>query len=645
MTNESRAAYDRIQQQVARGWNTWDTRSVLTQVLLPEALGLSFGLKEYYRGTSLRTAQIGRRIEGAETVTLGRHAYDGSYTETAVSWAGITIRVQTAHAGDDLVALVTPTANQQKSGLLTIAVNYLWNRPGTVTRGANHLRATAGAPLAPVGDTLPTGQQGDGDARPGGVVDGRIVDIFTTAPPVDDPYVDIDGPYLALELTGAVGVSTGQARSLAEIAELVSAASAAIGAAGSDPIAQHHEIVRDAISWNTIYEPSKSRVITGVSRLWNVGKRGGYALFCWDAFFNALLAAPKSREVAYLNAVEMLRALTPEGFVPNVEQGTGRKTDDGSQPPIGSLTILELYRRFDEQWFLEETFDALVSWNRWWWRVRRDGELLCTGSTYFDPEFPSPQDIPRIHQHFGATCESGWDGHPVFDDVPFDKTTSLLAAHDVGINSLYAADCEALAEIAEILGHADVVTELLERHETVVRAMETLWDEPGGIYRSRRTDTGLPTERLSTMSFYPLLAGIGAGERAGRMVAEHLMTDDGFGGEWILPTSPRHEHIEYKATSYWEGRAWPPVNFLVYLGLLRAGEKEAAAWLAEGSSRLVLKEWNQHRHVHENYSSVHGGACDKPNSEPFQTWGALLSLIALMERGEITLFEDKRWRP
>jgi neutral trehalase len=190
-----------------------------------------------------------------------------------------------------------------------------------------------------------------------------------------------------------------------------------------------------------------------------------------------------------------------------------------------------------------------------------------------------------------------------------------------------------------------VVTELRERHETVVRAMETLWDEPSGIYRSRRTDTGLPTERLSTMSFYPLLAGIGAGERAGRMVAEHLMTDDGFGGEWILPTSPRHEPIEFKATSYWEGRAWPPVNFLVYLGLLRAGEKEAAAWLAEGSSRLVLNEWNQHRHVHENYSSVHGGACDKPNSEPFQTWGALLSLIALMERGEVTLFEDRRWRP
>jgi hypothetical protein len=616
MTNESEAAYGRIQESLARGWNTWDTRSVLTQVLLPDALGLSFGLKEYYRGTSLRTAQIGRRTEGAETVTLGRHAYDGSYTETTVQWAGITIRVQTAHAGDDQVALVTPTGNQPKSALLTVAVGYLWNRPGSVSR--------AGDQIVAVGP------------------DGSTVNVFGTAPHVDDPYADIDGPYLALDLSTAVGVSTGRVRDLAEIAAIVSAASAEIGQAGSDPLAQHREIVRDAISWNTIYEPSKSRVVTTVSRLWNVGKRGGYALFCWDAFFNALLAAVSSKELAYVNTVEMLRAVTPEGFVPNVEQGTGRKTYDGSQPPVGSLVARELYRRFGDRWFLEQTFGPLLSWNRWWWKVRRDGDLLCLGSTYFDAEFPSPQDLPRIHQHFGATCESGWDGHPVFDDVPFDKDKSLLAAHDVGLNSLYAADCEALAEIADLLGEAEAAAELRERHTIVVAAMETLWDEPNGIYRSRRTDSGLPTERLSAMSFYPLLAGVGLGERTRRMVDGHLLPENGFGGEWILPTSPRSEPIDLSEGSYWSGRAWPPVNFLVYLGLLRAEEKDAARWLAEGSSKLVLKEWNELRHVHENYSSLHGGACDKPNSEPFQTWGALLSLIVLMDRGEVGFFTGEQ---
>ena len=34
MTNESEAAYERIQEQVARGWNTWDTVSY-THLTLP----------------------------------------------------------------------------------------------------------------------------------------------------------------------------------------------------------------------------------------------------------------------------------------------------------------------------------------------------------------------------------------------------------------------------------------------------------------------------------------------------------------------------------------------------------------------------------------------------------------------------------
>ena len=145
MTHHSETPTPRSRRPSRSGWNTWDTRSVLTQVLLPEALGVSLGLKEYYRGTSLRTAQIGRRTEGAETVTLGRHAYDGSYTETTVTWAGITIRVQTAHAGEDLVALVTPTANQPKSALLTVAAGFLWNRPGSVSRSGDRIRRPAAA--------------------------------------------------------------------------------------------------------------------------------------------------------------------------------------------------------------------------------------------------------------------------------------------------------------------------------------------------------------------------------------------------------------------------------------------------------------------------------------------------------------------
>ncbi len=48
---------------------------------------------------------------------------------------------------------------------------------------------------------------------------------------------------------------------------------------------------------------------------------------------------------------------------------------------------------------------------------------------------------------------------------------------------------------------------------------------------------------------------------------------------------------------------------------------------------MLLKEWLEHGHVHENYSGDTGEGCDKPDSDRFCHWGALLSLIVLMEEG------------
>ena len=98
--------YDEVQRSLAAGWNTWDTRSVLTQVHLPSAFAVTIGLKEYYTGTTLRQVQAGRHGPTDEFVVLGPHAIDGGYTETTVTWKGIAIRVESAHLGDDLVVRI-----------------------------------------------------------------------------------------------------------------------------------------------------------------------------------------------------------------------------------------------------------------------------------------------------------------------------------------------------------------------------------------------------------------------------------------------------------------------------------------------------------------------------------------------------------
>ena len=50
----------------------------------------------------------------------------------------------------------------------------------------------------------------------------------------------------------------------------------------------------------------------------------------------------------------------------------------------------------------------------------------------------------------------------MYDDVPFDKDSHQLKLQDVGLTSMYIADCEALANIAETLGKVDDARQVLK---------------------------------------------------------------------------------------------------------------------------------------------------------------------------------------
>jgi glycogen debranching enzyme len=116
------------------------------------------------------------------------------------------------------------------------------------------------------------------------------------------------------------------------------------------------------------------------------------------------------------------------------------------------------------------------------------------------------------------------------------------------------------------------------------------------------------------------------------MMDEHYFNPGEFAGEWILPSIARNDPL-YEKQHYWQGRVWAPMNYLVYLGLQRFGLPDARTELADKSLKLLLKEWREHRHIHENYNANTGEGCDSPSSDSFYHWGALLGVVALMERG------------
>ena len=119
-----------------------------------------------------------------------------------------------------------------------------------------------------------------------------------------------------------------------------------------------------------------------------------------------------------------------------------------------------------------------------------------------------------------------------------------------------------------------------------------------------------------------------------RVIEEHFYNPREYWGDYILPSIARNDPA-YPEQDYWRGRIWPPMNFLVY-GALKARSLDGPARdLAERSAKLILKEWLEKGHVHENYCADTGEGCNVWSSDSFYHWGGLLGLIALREAKKV----------
>jgi len=612
--------YAKVQARLARGWNTWDVHSVATQVLLPEGLAIHVGMKhnstlngDAYLGDAL----IGRMDKDAEVVTPGAHAWDGSYTSADFAWKGHKWRVESAHDGDDLVMLVTPMKKVDVvAPTVVFSVNYLWNRPGAVMRRADII---------------------DAESKFEGKEEVDTASIFCTCEiglehtKSEFVSVPVGGPYFAASMNEPVGISTGKRRSLKEIEEDIQAEFILYVASNSsqahiDPI---KVAIETTLGWDTIYEPEKGRVISPVSRVWSVGW-GGYVLFDWDTFFAATLASIGDKDLAYANAVEILREETKQGFVPNYARAGGWKSEDRSEPPVGAITVLGLYKQFHERWFLEDAYAPLMKWNRWWAAHRDTQGYLAWGSDGGNE--PENLDDGSRGTHQGAEFESGLDNSPMYDGTYYNPDSHLIEMGDVGLMSMYVADCDALAEIAETLGKAEDAKELRGRGDRYRAKLGTMWDEKAGMFLNRDLHTGKASMRLSPTNFYPMLAHAATAEQAKTMVEKHLLNPDEFWGEWVIPSIARNDPA-FKDQEYWRGRIWGPMNYLVYLGLEKYDDGKTRAAFAEKSYDLFLKEWREKGHVHENYNAELGTGDDVTSSDRFYHWGALLGYVEYLEQG------------
>lgn len=597
---------DLLRERIGSGWNTWNTRSVLSHVYMPDGLSLNLVIKNIQTHQVIRESLIGREDESLEDIHPGIKSYNGDYSELVWKQGKLDILIRSTVIGDDIIIHIEPRHDKLYSPLLSIEAAMLWNKQGLIYHEESCIKCK---------------------------LEKKTFAIDTDGEKVEEYNNGALTPYITVKLDRPVSVWTGKKPAESIPVLLRKAKETLISrwqCRGKN--SEIYLAMNSIMAWNTIYEPEKEQICAPVSRVWNV-QRGGYALFCWDMYLSAIMCMHENPELAMANIIAMTNEKTRLGFVPNVAAADGYKSYDKSQPPVGSLAVLELYKCWRNLDFTGQVFDDLLAWNRWWEKYRMTaGNVLCWGSNQENASEPENRSAARARSGCleAAKLESGFDNSPMYDDVPYDSQTGCMLLADVGLTGLYILDCSCLMELAEILGRDMEYRELRQRIDKVKKGMETLWDEETGIYQNRRTDTGQFQRRLSPTSFYALFSDMVSPDRVERMIREHFYNPEEFFGEYMMPTIARNDSSFYEQ-DYWRGRIWAPVNYLVYLALQNHRLQEPCGELANKSVDLFLKEWQEHGHVHENYNAVTGYGCGMPRSDKFYHWGALLGYIYLKE--------------
>ena len=597
-------------------FQTWNTRTACAWVDPVSGWNAQLMFKKVHRNQErvLQEVRIGAREKEAEIVRPLGHSTDGRYTELEMDWEGESLKIESAQDANMLAVRVIRLKPQSLPLRLLFSFQTIWNREGNSIKKGNRI----------IGGDWEVGSTGKLDVDFCLPATGPTLIIKAG----DTTFFRVSKKNIPLKFGFNDLIEREKKRYYQEF-----------------NLKDDKELARFAVqtcmAWNTIFDPTKNRILHTVNRIWNVN-RGGYVIFCWDNFFGSLLSyyGLKDTSMAFSNFRAVLEDATPEGFPSNNSQGNGRIAYDRSQPPVGGLVALLLYKQTKDKAFIRSVFPALYTWNRWWLKNRMNGKLLSWGSDAplesiaCNPEmglttvkYKNPFDDPAFHTLLGAKLESGLDDSPMYDSTLLVSKTMNL--HDVGLNALFLSDCESLSELSLILGKDGLKqkAELDKSFEFLKTEFQTLYIQRDGLFLNQYTPSHIPSRIYSPTLLYPLLTSAPTKKQVQSMIDSLLLHPQRLGGEPGLPSISRN-HPDYGKQRYWKGSVWPPLNYLVFRGLVKQGQMKEAKNLAESSFRLFINEYKRAKVICENYSGMNG-RCDDPlvNSEPYYFWGGLLPMM------------------
>ncbi len=268
-----------------------------------------------------------------------------------------------------------------------------------------------------------------------------------------------------------------------------------------------------------------------------------------------------------------------------------------TKPPLAAWSVLEVYNKTGDKAFVNEMYDKLVDYHRWWYMYRdNDGNGLCEyGST----------DGTRV----AAAWESGMDNAVRFDNAVMVKNSDVawsLNQESVDLNSYLFAEKIHLAKLAVLLNKSDDSARFNKEAQSLKRLVqEMFYDDSTGYFYDIDLETKRHIKVQGPEGWIPLWTGVATVEQA-KGVRNIVMDTTKFNTYVPLPTLAMDNPKFNPANGYWRGPVWIDQAYFAVRGLERYGFSDEATLLKEklinNSEGLVGSDMP----IRENYHPVTG---------------------------------------
>jgi len=303
-------------------------------------------------------------------------------------------------------------------------------------------------------------------------------------------------------------------------------------------------------------------------------KKHTTTIWQWDACFYAMAYRHIDRKLAQDQLRIFFDHQAPNGMIPDgiYESGVIIKRDqpseaDWSRPPLLAWTVWKLFERDGDIEFLNEIYDGLSRWLKWWLNLIDQGLSLSSSSGH--SLFAEDMDDPVI-----------------LEEMPGNISPEL------SVFLYLQMDC--MAKISQALGEfADSEFWKLQSERLLSQIQSDDETAQGGLFWMQQQ--GRPVCVPTPLSLIGLLCGDCEADTTRKMIG-HLSDEDGVWRNFPLPTILL-ESTEIESQKLWRSPEWLSIYYLLLEGLERCGLAEAGNLLCAQLLNLLASRFSNEQKV------------------------------------------------